>query len=389
MAVPYERTITETLGIYSPAMGPPSWRADGTGSARTQEEFEVQARVYREWLVSSGLGQMAAPGVITNAVAYSPSLPTVEQRTAAAAAATPPPLVVAGVVQPAKAAEAPKPDAPKPGATVVRSIIDAVKKPPPPPPPSCPAGMEAVLQGSGSWTCIGGLQTPNLSDPRNNTMAGILTQQFLSGTGIGTSSPFQQQSALDWGGVISSVGNVGCNLITNAAARTACLALAQGVGGALGTSDTRGVGLNPVQTQQSLTPSCPQGMVWNGQACVNPGVGGVLERALPGDIGRPDMVFQGAAGTMGGVAPINYSTIRRVCPKRYALGLDNICYPKPMLPRAFRKWVPPRKPLLTGGEVRVLQRAKSLQKRVRKLAGKVAPKAKSCASCSSSRAKKK
>lgn len=390
MAVRADVGLTETLGLYSPSMGPPTWWADGSGTAPTLEVFEVQQQVYRDWLKTSGLVVESAPGVLTNAYRYAPSDPTPAQRVAEAVAATPAPIVnYAGQVQqPTNATkpEAPKPEAPKPTDSM-RGALDATPAARPPA-PECPAGMSPVFQTSSNrWTCLqGGIPDRPIIAAQQPGVPNVASPQSFAfrtnaGSGIGASQ-------LDWGGVVSTVGNVGCNLITNAQARAACLALAAGVGGALGATDTRGSGLSaiPLSSSPPLT-SCPQGMVWDGRSCVNQGIMGTIERALPGDVGRPDRVFQSVAGGMGGVAPIQYSTVRRVCPPRYALGLDNVCYPKPMLPRGFRKWVPARKPLLTGGEVRVLQRAKGLQKRVRKLAGKVAPKAKSC-SCAKKGAKK-
>lgn len=52
--------------------------------------------------------------------------------------------------------------------------------------------------------------------------------------------------------------------------------------------------------------------------------------------------------------------VRRRCPRRYKLGIDNLCYFN--LPRnsKFRKWRPGRKPLFTGGDLNAIATAGKL-----------------------------
>jgi hypothetical protein len=50
------------------------------------------------------------------------------------------------------------------------------------------------------------------------------------------------------------------------------------------------------------------------------------------------------------------------------LGKDNLCYNKRDLYKRDRKWNPGRKPLLTGGDLNVLRKAKGLAEKSRKAA---------------------
>lgn len=375
-----DRGITETLGIWSPASGPPSWYADGSGTARTLEQFEVQQQAFREWMAAGGIIADVGGGTYVNTQPYIPQIS--DQQVAIqrmiATETTPPPIVTNETISwPVK----------DPGETA------ATKKDAAPPDDTCPPGFTAIKQSNGKFTCLQGGAPPPTKLPQTATGQMAYTSPFFLQTGGNATggrgvslSPLGSSSAnLDLGGVIGAVGNVGCNLITNATARAACLALAGAVGGAIsggGNAGGQGTSVTPLVGGGTMTTGvqCPPGMVWNGQACVNPGVGGAIERILPGDVGRPDRVFQSAAGTMGAVAPISYQTVRRVCPKRYVLGIDNNCYPKPMIPRQLRKWVPDAKPLLTGGEVKTLRKAKGLTKKVRKLANQFAPRPKHASS---------
>jgi hypothetical protein len=65
---------------------------------------------------------------------------------------------------------------------------------------------------------------------------------------------------------------------------------------------------------------------------------------------------------------------RLMCPRGMVLGMDDLCYNKRDLRKDERKWVPPRKPLLTGGDLNAISRAaraagrmKVQQKRLEKL----------------------
>lgn len=74
------------------------------------------------------------------------------------------------------------------------------------------------------------------------------------------------------------------------------------------------------------------------------------------------------------VQPMADERVTRRCPKGHVLADDNLCYDSRTLPKRFRKWVPARKPLLTGGDLNAISRASRAagrmerqQKRLQKL----------------------
>lgn len=91
-----------------------------------------------------------------------------------------------------------------------------------------------------------------------------------------------------------------------------------------------------------------------------------------GVTGHPTMVPANGAGPAGGapVPPVEPFTfkdestrdgVRRRCPRRFKLGIDNLCYFN--LPRnsKFRKWRPGRKPMFTGGDLNAIKTAAGLR----------------------------
>lgn len=127
-------------------------------------------------------------------------------------------------------------------------------------------------------------------------------------------------------------------------------------------------------TELTQPVSCPAGYTWSATLgrCI------ALQNALPG--GQP-MTLTRNEPTTGGlgltaVTPLQVGTITRNdgstgpilrCPRRYVLGQDYLCYPKAMIPNQLRAHPRGTRPLLTGGEVKILRRAKSLEKKVTKL----------------------
>jgi hypothetical protein len=76
------------------------------------------------------------------------------------------------------------------------------------------------------------------------------------------------------------------------------------------------------------------------------------------------------AGLQPGTKSITVSR----CPRGAVLGNDGLCYNRGDLRKSDRKWVPGRKPLLTGGDLNAISRAaraankmKTQQKRLQKL----------------------
>lgn len=61
----------------------------------------------------------------------------------------------------------------------------------------------------------------------------------------------------------------------------------------------------------------------------------------------------------------------RVCPRGQVLAVDGRCYPRSMVPRSLREWVPTPRVPITRRDVVAIRRAASAQDRVKKLAGDV------------------
>lgn len=183
------------------------------------------------------------------------------------------------------------------------------------------------------------------------------------------------------GDAVQQIGNAGCQLLTNPLARAACVAgtgvLATTISGK--ATDKSG-NIKPSQTQwfdnPALAPStCPPGQVQILGKCVDP------TAALPG--GQPMITPAGGpsgGGMMGMPAfqPTTFYQSRLACPKRYVLAVDDLCYPKGFVPRSLRKWVPQPRPLLSAMDGKILNRAKSVQKKLRRVAGKHVPKPRTC-----------
>ena len=72
----------------------------------------------------------------------------------------------------------------------------------------------------------------------------------------------------------------------------------------------------------------------------------------PEDFGEAVMGRFGAA-----LVPASVATTTLRCPRGAVLGIDNLCYNKRDLHKDQRKWVPGRKPLLTGGDLNAISRA--------------------------------
>lgn len=106
------------------------------------------------------------------------------------------------------------------------------------------------------------------------------------------------------------------------------------------------------------------------------GIGGALQRALPGGATgtAADIVGDAVLGSFGvpALVPAVVGSITKRdgstgpilrCPPRMVLAVDNLCYMKGTRGlAAFRKWRPGTKPFLTGGDVKCLRRANTLRK---------------------------
>lgn len=95
--------------------------------------------------------------------------------------------------------------------------------------------------------------------------------------------------------------------------------------------------------------------------CVFPG--------SPGDrsTGPSGTAVVKAGGSMvgNGMTPEIRTTTTRRCPRGMVLGTDNLCYRKGSIAKRDRKWVPGRKPLLTGGELNAIAKAERAARKMR------------------------
>jgi hypothetical protein len=160
------------------------------------------------------------------------------------------------------------------------------------------------------------------------------------------------------GGTLGGIGSAACQLLTDSAARAACVAIASGLGGLFGG----GTGTSPFNPAQT----CPKGYHPDASKVGGCAIDG-LGTYLPGDVGKPDYVWTPINGRYGaGVTPVLVQRNQRGCPTGMKLGKDGICYEH--LARTERKWVPAHKPLLTGGDMNALRKVHRLEKRWAKAA---------------------
>lgn len=125
-----------------------------------------------------------------------------------------------------------------------------------------------------------------------------------------------------------------------------------------------------ITPQRSITGrGCAEGFQMNAAGgCDRVGVVGAIQRFLPGGSTGTAVATSGAGPGMLPIrAPFREQRLTLSCGPGWVLGMDELCYPKQMLPNKWRKWPKGTKPFLTGGEVRVLRRAKSLEKRFKRL----------------------
>lgn len=112
--------------------------------------------------------------------------------------------------------------------------------------------------------------------------------------------------------------------------------------------------------------SCPPGSF--------PGPLGSCVDLMPGGAGSGSGVLvspgesrtiRGAMVGASGIVPERRNTTVRSCGRGMVLGADGLCYDKRTLRKDQRMWVPPRKPLLTGGELNAISKAARAANRVK------------------------
>jgi hypothetical protein len=122
---------------------------------------------------------------------------------------------------------------------------------------------------------------------------------------------------------------------------------------------------DPGYTTPGITGGCPTGYKWNGQECVAEGIKGWTQRVIPGG---ESGVYEGSASGLlpGAEAPQFVNRVTAMCPTGFVLGRDGACYDRRVIPNKLRKYPRGRRPLLTGGEMKVLTKARSLEGKVKR-----------------------
>jgi len=152
------------------------------------------------------------------------------------------------------------------------------------------------------------------------------------------------------------IGQAACGLLPAGPARDACLAVTS-PGVPTGQGIVGPTGCPPLMFFNAATGKCELDLI------PGPGGGGVGSIR---SFGPAVMGFYGAA-IEPGTLPIS----RRTCPRGTVLGKDGLCYNK--ISNSDRMWPKGRAPLLTGGDLNAITRAKrastKIQNKVRDLQG--------------------
>lgn len=197
---------------------------------------------------------------------------------------------------------------------------------------------------SNAWTLVNYPPVPNASGP------GAATAFTGVPRGSGTQAALVNPLANPNEAPVASFN--ACNLLPAGTARDICLGIFKP------STPTTGTTFTPPST------TCPAGYHKDAAGrCAQDGI----SPYIPGDVGKPDYVWTPVNGRFGqGVTPVAVQSVKRACPSGMVLGKDGVCYDH--LARTNRAHNPGTKPLLTGGDMNALRKAKALEKRWRKVA---------------------
>lgn len=139
-------------------------------------------------------------------------------------------------------------------------------------------------------------------------------------------------------------------------------------------------GMNPLTNLPTGTTGCPPTYVLQNGKCVKAGI----DQWIPGPIGTLGDYGPAVIGAFGkpALTPKQIGQIKRKdgsthpilrCPPGSVLGRDDLCYNKGSITNKERAHPKGHRPLLTGGDMQALSKAKALTKKLRKLANHFAP----------------
>lgn len=227
--------------------------------------------------------------------------------------------------------------------------------PDPNPGPSAPGAIDATAK-AGSAVMAGLMADLEGGVSLIPTVNTGVPGSYIAGPGAGVVTTPTAGAA----GGTSEALMAACAVITNPYLKALCLAgvAVWNPGGSNGNVATKGAGLQA---------GCPTGYKQdaNGQ-CVKEGIGGTMERWIPGgQTGTlQDVAGLTASGRYGAAYyPVQIQRTVMACPPGYVLGKDDLCYDH--LARKERKHPPGRKPLLTGGDMNALARVHRIKGRLK------------------------
>jgi len=149
-----------------------------------------------------------------------------------------------------------------------------------------------------------------------------------------------------------------------------CVSYPAGGSKVIGTIGPGATGLTDPGYTGGSTGPCPSGYQWDGKQCIATGISGTVQRILPGgQTGTGSDVYGMAVmGSFGRPAlqPYVAQQVVRRCPPGTVLGKDGLCYDK--IANGDRMWPRGPRPLMTGGDMKVLRKAEALKKKVKRLA---------------------
>lgn len=134
--------------------------------------------------------------------------------------------------------------------------------------------------------------------------------------------------------------------------------ITSGVGGIIGARS--GAAQNPTPTQLPQLPQFPTQFPTSTTQSYGLTIGGFPVLGVSGSSssggGTQLPATKPGVGAVG-VAPSVTSRKFSKCPKGYRLAVDGMCYPRAMIPRAFRKWKPEPRPIVSRADQKAIRKA--------------------------------
>lgn len=206
---------------------------------------------------------------------------------------------------------------------------------------------------------------------------------------VNTLTPPPANAGLTLGGVLGTIGTIATGVSTGG--------VKGGLDAVIGAL-TGGGATSTMPVMSGAGPTCPQGYTMIGGTCFANNAGAYLPGGQPatttpsgtvvttsqpvttGTAVVPSATSKGGAvipaGTSVVYTPTQKQIIERRCPKipglgRLVLAVDGNCYPKRLLPKAWRLHKPRPRPPITAAQAKAIRTAHAAENRVERLAKKV------------------